>query len=95
MAIGSDTKVFALRMTTALHATIKDRAQVNRRSMNSEILALIETALGSPYREVGVGSADRRTVPGELDGPSPVLAAKRAAYHQARQSVEKPENPEI
>lgn len=53
---GSDQ--FALRFPDGMRDRIKVRAAENRRSMNSEILGLLEAALGAAENGSGVSSLE-------------------------------------
>lgn len=45
MTVGTETAKFVVRMPATLHTAVKARAEKNRRSMNSELLVLLEAGM--------------------------------------------------
>ena len=52
MTAGNEIAKFVVRMPATLHAAVKDRAEKNRRSMNSEILVLLEAGMMATTTEL-------------------------------------------
>ncbi|MFE2608920.1 Arc family DNA-binding protein, partial [Streptomyces mirabilis] len=52
---------FSLRIPAGLHEQVTARAAVDRRSLNSEILHLLEVALTAPRPDAGSPSGVRAT----------------------------------
>ncbi|MCL9644956.1 Arc family DNA-binding protein [Rahnella victoriana] len=53
MIYKEDEAQFHLRLPHDIHAKIKERAKMNNRSLNAEILATIEESLSKPSRVSG------------------------------------------
>lgn len=52
MTAGTETAKFLTRMPAAMHAAVKARAEKNRRSMNSELLVLLEAGMMAATTEL-------------------------------------------
>lgn len=60
MIYKEDEAQFHLRLPHEIHAKIKERAKMNNRSLNAEILATIEESLSRPYRASGCVDENER-----------------------------------
>lgn len=51
MTAGNEIAKFVVRMPATMHAAVKARAEKNRRSMNSELLVLLEAGMQATTTE--------------------------------------------
>ncbi|GLK78045.1 hypothetical protein GCM10008171_32990 [Methylopila jiangsuensis] len=77
--VGRGADQFALRFPDGMRNRIKVRAAVNRRSMNAEIILMIETVLGQSTQTTA-GNSLQATDPAVAVNPSALQGADVTTY---------------